>query len=73
MTKSEIEKIAIAVGENIRRARVRAGLTQEQLAKAVGVTRPQITNLEGGRSNTTVPILLRIAKACHMRPSALLP
>lgn len=38
-----------AFGDAVRVARDRAGMTQDELAKAVGLTRTSITNIEAGR------------------------
>lgn len=38
-----------AFGDAVRVARDRAGMTQDDLAKAVGLTRTSITNIEAGR------------------------
>lgn len=43
-------------------ARARAGLTQAQLAKEVGVTRQTINLIENGRYNPTLNLCLAI---CH--------
>lgn len=43
-------------------ARTRAGLTQAQLAKEVGVTRQTINLIENGRYNPTLKLCLAI---CH--------
>ena len=37
------------IGRRIRRARDKAGITQEELAAAVGLSRTSIANLEAGR------------------------
>ena len=40
-----------ALGASIRFARERAGLTQEQLGTAIGVTRQSVCNVELGKQN----------------------
>ena len=42
---------------------LREGMTQEQLAKDVGVTRQTIISLERGKYNPSVALALRLAKA----------
>lgn len=54
----------MSVGLLIREARKRAGLTQEQLAVASGITRGHVIALENGRYNPTVKTLSAIAEAC---------
>lgn len=39
-------------GAKVRQARLRKGLTQEQLAEAVGMSRTQIQNIEYNANNT---------------------
>jgi transcriptional regulator with XRE-family HTH domain len=39
------------VGENIRARRKERGLSQEGLAKAIGLKRPSMSNIEKGRQN----------------------
>lgn len=46
------------LGQNVRRAREERELTQEELGKAVGLTRQSIANIEAGEQNilaTSVP------------------
>ena len=43
--------------------RTHEGLTQEQLAKEVGVTRQTIIALERGKYNPSVVLALKLAKA----------
>src|SRR5271170_1097962 len=50
-----------AIGERIRLARQERGLTQEQLAEAVGVTRSAVAQWETGRAGQVTGNLSRIA------------
>lgn len=60
------------LGNNIRQVRLRAGLTQEQLARAVGLTRTSVNNIEHGRQKLLVHTLVDIANACNVSPAVLL-
>ena len=42
------------IGKNIRAARVRRGLTQEELAERLHVSRQTVSNYETGRSRPDV-------------------
>jgi ribosome-binding protein aMBF1 (putative translation factor) len=48
-------------------ARGRAGMTQEQVAKAMGTTQAVIARLEGGRAKPSTRTLERFAKATGTR------
>lgn len=61
------------VGERIRSARLAASLSQEALSARLGVTRPQLTNIEGGRSGVSVDRLIEIAAALGVPAASLLP
>lgn len=51
--KAQIKKqITLAIGKNIRKQREKLGLTQEKLAKLLGLTRISIVNMEQGRQHT---------------------
>lgn len=52
---------AQAIGEQIKEARKAAGLTQAQLAEAIGVSRVQVTYYERG---TQWPNVQRLVKIC---------
>jgi putative transcriptional regulator len=52
------EKVKIHVKEH----RVRQGLTQEQLALAVGVSRQSINSIERGRYIPSLPLALKFAR-----------
>lgn len=50
------------IGKNIRTLRIRRGLTQDELAEALFVTRQTVSNYETGRSRPDVEMLLNIAQ-----------
>ena len=49
------------------RARTRAGLTQQQLARKMGTTQPVVARLESGRGHPSMRTLERFAKATGSR------
>ena len=59
------------LGENIRIARVKAGLSQEQLAEKADLSRNYIGNVERAEYKITVETLVRIARALKLRVSDL--
>lgn len=67
------EALYAAFGENVRHHRRQAGLTQADLAKAVGLSRPSIANIEVGRQNVLLHQALEIAKALNVGTDQLVP
>ena len=61
------------VGEAIRAKRKERGLSQEGLAKAVGLKRPSMSNIEKGRQNILLHTFYDIADTLNASPNALLP
>jgi transcriptional regulator with XRE-family HTH domain len=55
-----------SVGLNIRIARKAKGLTQQALGDALGYTRTSITNIERGKQDPPVSMLLKIATALEV-------
>jgi transcriptional regulator with XRE-family HTH domain len=53
--------------------RKRVGLSQEALAKRVGVARTSITNLEQGTQSVGLELLLELSSALGIEPATLLP
>ncbi|MCD6462137.1 MAG: helix-turn-helix transcriptional regulator [Thermotogae bacterium] len=47
---------------NVRRVRRERGLTQEELARKVGVSRQTIVNVEQGRYKPSILLALKIAR-----------
>lgn len=62
-----------AVGKKIAETRKRLGITQEALASKIFLTRTSVINIEKGRQQLLVHMLLDIARALHVNPSDLIP
>lgn len=58
------------VGENMRRLRTRNGLSLERLARASGVSRAMLSQIELGRSVPSVAVLWKVARALDVPFSA---
>lgn len=64
--------LAWSIGQQIRAARERKGWTQEDLARASGIARPNIARLEKGGQVPKVATLRRVAAALGLESDALL-
>lgn len=64
--------VRVLVGENVRRYRMTAGMSQAELAARMGVDRAYISGLEGGVRNPTIVTLWHIALALGVDVSSLL-
>jgi transcriptional regulator with XRE-family HTH domain len=63
---------SVTVGENLRRQRVRRGLSLERLAKSSGVSRSMLGQIELGQSVPTIKTVWRIATALQLPFASLL-
>jgi transcriptional regulator with XRE-family HTH domain len=59
------------VGDNVRRFRVSAGLSQEELAARIGVEQGYVSRLEAGSRNPTIVTIWHAAEALGVRPASL--
>lgn len=59
------------VGINVRKARLEAGISQEELAGRMGVEQYYISGLEAGRRNATLVTLWKAAMALNIDAAAL--
>ena len=68
--KNEYEALApeFAVAKALIGARVKAGLTQSEVAERMGTTQSVIARLEGGTSLPSMKTLFRYAEATGTRP-----
>jgi len=60
------------LGSNLRAAREKLGLTQEQVAERSGVHATEISRMEAGKRDPQVSTLLKLAKAVEVSPGQLL-
>ena len=60
------------LGEKVKKARTKAGFTQEELANKAGLHRTYIAGIETGRRNISVKSLEKIAKALDVKTNDLL-
>lgn len=60
------------LGDELKRSREAAGMTQEKLSFAAGVDRSYISLLENGKKSPTVDLLFRICDALEVSASSLL-
>jgi len=70
--KSETLDLTPIVGANLRRLRVKRGLSLERLAKASGVSRAMLGQIELGQSTPTINVLWKIARALDVSFSTLI-
>ncbi|HUY57497.1 MAG TPA: helix-turn-helix domain-containing protein [Candidatus Micrarchaeaceae archaeon] len=58
--RPEADRKAVALGERLRLARLRRGMTQAQLAARARSNRVTIARLERGETSVTLNVLLRV-------------
>lgn len=58
--------------DNLRSARLAAGLSQEELADAAGIDRTYVSALERCRYAASVDVIERVAAALSVHPATLL-
>ena len=63
----------MTIGENIKKARKRAGLTQKQLGELSGMADSAIRRYESDRANPKIQTLEKIAKALNCSVNSLFP
>lgn len=61
-----------ALGENLRAAREKHELTQEQLSQRSGVQAGEISRIETGKRDPQVSTVLKLAEGLGVKPGQLL-
>jgi len=59
-------------GEELRRARTEAGISQEELASRAGIHRTYVSLLERNKKSPTLDILFRLSEALRVAASTLI-
>jgi transcriptional regulator with XRE-family HTH domain len=57
---------------NLKAARKRLNLTQEQVAERSGVHATEVSRIEGGKRDPQVSTVIKLAEAVEVRPGQLL-
>lgn len=65
-------QILLVIGQNVRKARLKAGLTQENLAELVEVHWQTIGYIENGKYPFSVATFVRIGQVLDISPNRLL-
>lgn len=60
------------LGKNLREARLRLGLTQEEVADRSGLQAGEVSRIEAGKRDPKVSTVERLAKAVEVPPGRLL-
>lgn len=60
------------LGQNVRRVRAEAGLSQEALALELGIDRTYISGIERGVRNPSIKIIVALAERLNSSPAELL-
>ena len=60
-----------SIAANIRKLRLRLGMTQPELAKPAGLATRYVQTLESGKANPTAAVIIKVADALDVAPGAL--
>lgn len=63
----------VQLGKNLKKARIKSGLTQDELAKKAEINTNYYARLERGEVNPSLEILENIAKVLKIKSSEILP
>jgi transcriptional regulator with XRE-family HTH domain len=68
-----MDRLAIELGNRIRKERKKCGLSQDLLALTCNLDRSYVGRIERGEVNVTIEKLYRIARTLGCEPAGLLP
>lgn len=67
--KFEVDAAAFCLAETLREERLRAGLTQQELAERIGTKKAYISRIENGKADVQLSTLFRIFEGLGRRVS----
>lgn len=73
ITTVDVISLYVDIGQRMREAREKAGLSQEQIGMQLGMTRANVANLEAGKTAILMPHVYNLALALEIPLSRLLP
>src|SRR5688572_13244659 len=73
MRSAEYDRLYRLIGDRIREARERMGMTQTALAAKLGLSRVSVVNVERGRQRPPIHVLWQIGEQLGVEPAALIP
>ncbi len=73
MNEKQQQHLYQLLGKNVKRYRNQRGLTQEQLANEISLTRTSVVNIEQGRQHPPLHLVLQIAKVLSINLETLVP
>jgi XRE family transcriptional regulator, regulator of sulfur utilization len=65
-------KESVRLGKNLKEIREEKGVTQDNIAMSLGVSRGFISKIENGKTNPTLSTMTKIAKALNVTTDELL-
>ena len=71
MLPTIVSKGLKSIAANIRKLRLRLGMTQPELAKPAGLAARYVQTLESGKANPTAAVIIKVADALDVAPGAL--
>ncbi|WP_437606083.1 helix-turn-helix transcriptional regulator [Sorangium sp. So ce834] len=71
MSDARLEEVLRFIGANVRRIRLKRGMTQQELADAAGVALRFLQQIERAKTNVGVAVLVRLADVLGVRPGVL--
>jgi DNA-binding XRE family transcriptional regulator len=66
------EELCVVLARNVLRLRNQRGMTQRDLARALGVSQPRIAEIEGARTSARIDTVGRLAAVFGVEPWTLL-
>ena len=60
---TELDKLIMNIGDNLRKLRIQKGLSQKEVADLMGVATTQYGRIENGKTTPTIASLFKVSKA----------
>ncbi|WP_437667505.1 helix-turn-helix domain-containing protein [Sorangium sp. So ce1182] len=71
MPEARLEEVLSFIGANVRRIRLKRGMTQQELANAAGIALGFLQKVERAKTNVGVAVLVRLADVLGVPPGVL--